>query len=27
MNPSAHKTAVDTLLSNHPQHLWRGLNN
>ena len=27
MSPSAHKAAVNTLLSNHPQRLWRGLNN
>ena len=27
MSPSAHKAAVNTLLSNHPQPLWRGLNN
>ncbi|MBU2855639.1 cell division inhibitor, partial [Acidithiobacillus ferrooxidans] len=24
MNPSVHKTAVNTLLNNHPRHLWRG---
>ena len=27
MNPSAHKAAVNTLLTTHPQRLWQGLNN
>jgi len=27
MSPSAHKAAVNTLLTKHPQRLWQGLNN